>query len=118
VVFSADQNFGHARAFRAEIRDNAVHFGRGPEEIVVLPGLSTVVGSTEAEAKARRMLDELLPDAYARGRLAGQLGISLDGLSDDEPIPGELLVEPTKPGVRRRSIGSSRRSSTGAVSSR
>lgn len=99
VVFSADQDLAHARAFRAEIRAGAAAFGRSPEEIVVLPGLSTVVGSTEAEAKERReLLDEILPSAYARGRLAGQLGISLDGLSDDEPIPAELLVEPDAAG--------------------
>jgi alkanesulfonate monooxygenase SsuD/methylene tetrahydromethanopterin reductase-like flavin-dependent oxidoreductase (luciferase family) len=99
VIFSADQDLDHARAFRTEIRNGAAEFGRSPEEIVVLPGLSTVLGSTEAEARARReLLDEILPDAYARNRLAGQLGISLDGLSDDEPIPAELLVDPDEAG--------------------
>jgi alkanesulfonate monooxygenase SsuD/methylene tetrahydromethanopterin reductase-like flavin-dependent oxidoreductase (luciferase family) len=99
VIFSADQDLEHARAFRQEIRSGALGFGRRPEDIVVLPGLSTVVGSTEAEAKARReLLDELLPDAYARARLGGQLGFSLDGLADDEPIPSELLVEPDEAG--------------------
>ena len=99
VIFSADQDLDHARAFRAEIRAAAARLGRRPEEIVVLPGLSTVVGGTEAEAKARReLLDELLPDAYARNRLAGQLGVSLDGLPDDEPIPPELLVDPDQAG--------------------
>ena len=99
VIFSADQDLDHARAFRTEIRNGALEFGRRPDDIVVLPGLSTVVGSTEAEAKARReLLDEVLPDAYARGRLAGQLGISLDGLRDDEPIPTELLVDPDEAG--------------------
>ncbi|WP_433830520.1 LLM class flavin-dependent oxidoreductase [Actinoplanes sp. CA-015351] len=99
VIFSADQDLEHARAFRRELRARAAGFGRRPDEIVVLPGLSTVVGSTEAEARKRReVLDDLLPDAYARGRLAGQLGISLDGLSDDEPIPAELLVDPDEAG--------------------
>ncbi|BCJ62296.1 LLM class flavin-dependent oxidoreductase [Micromonospora endophytica] len=99
VIFSADQDLAHARAFRAEIRAGAAEFGRRPEEVVILPGISTVVGSTEAEARARRaLLDDLLPDAYARARLAGQLGFSLDGLSDDEPIPAELLVEPDAAG--------------------
>lgn len=99
VIFSADQDLEHARAFRAEIRAGAAAYGRRPEEIVVLPGLSTVLGSTEAEAKARReVLDEMLPGAYARARLAGQLGIALDGLADDEPIPPGLLVEPDAAG--------------------
>ncbi|MBB4683934.1 LLM class flavin-dependent oxidoreductase [Amycolatopsis jiangsuensis] len=99
VVFSADQDLDRARAFRAEIRAGAARHGRDPGAVVVLPGLSTVVGSTVAEANARReLLDELLPDAYGRGRLAGQLGISLDGLSDDEPIPRDLLVPPDEAG--------------------
>ncbi|MBB5159404.1 LLM class flavin-dependent oxidoreductase [Saccharopolyspora phatthalungensis] len=99
VIFSADQDLDHARAFRTEIRNRAAEFGRSPEEIVILPGLSTVVGSTEAAAKARRqLLDDILPGAYARDRLAGQLGISLDGLRDDEPIPTELLVDPDEAG--------------------
>ncbi|WP_433528204.1 LLM class flavin-dependent oxidoreductase [Micromonospora sp. CA-263727] len=99
VIFSADQDLDHARAFRAEIRESATAFGRRPEDVVILPGISTVVGSTEAEAHARRqLLDEILPDAYARQRLAGQLGIALDGLADDEPIPTELLVDPDHAG--------------------
>ncbi|MFF0500055.1 LLM class flavin-dependent oxidoreductase [Nocardia aobensis] len=99
VIFSAEQDLDAARAFRTELRDGARAFGRNPDEIVVLPGLSTVVGSTEAEAARRReLLDELLPDAYARTRLAGQLGISLDGLADDERIPADLLAEPDDAG--------------------
>ncbi|MFJ8603121.1 LLM class flavin-dependent oxidoreductase [Streptomyces shenzhenensis] len=99
VVFSADQDIDHATAFRAEIRAGAAAFGRRPEDVVVLPGLSTVLGSTEEEARSRRAtLDEILPDAYARSRLSGQLGISLEGLRDDEPLPRELLVEPDEAG--------------------
>ncbi|KAA0109703.1 LLM class flavin-dependent oxidoreductase [Mycolicibacterium sp. P9-22] len=99
VIFSAEQDIAKARAFRAELRAGAVEFGRNPEEIVVLPGLSTVLGSTEAEARQRReTLDELLPDAYARERLSGQLGFSIDGLSDVEPIPADLLRDPDEAG--------------------
>jgi alkanesulfonate monooxygenase SsuD/methylene tetrahydromethanopterin reductase-like flavin-dependent oxidoreductase (luciferase family) len=99
VIFSADQDIEKARAFRSELRSGAAGFGRNPDEIVVLPGLATVLGSTEAEARQRReLLDELLPDAYARDRLSGQLGFSLDGLADDEPIPAHLLRDPAEAG--------------------
>lgn len=95
VIFSAEQDIDQARTFRTELRHGAKQFGRDPDEIVVLPGLSTVLGSTESEARERRaLLDSLLPDAYARARLGGQLGFSLDGLADDEPIPAELLRDP------------------------
>lgn len=99
VIFSAEQDVDKAAAFRRELRAGALAFGRDPDEIVVLPGLSTVLGSTEAEAKARReLLDEVLPDAYARGRLAGQLGFPLDDLDDDAPIPAHLLRDPDAAG--------------------
>ncbi|MFC8044652.1 LLM class flavin-dependent oxidoreductase [Nocardia sp. NPDC057353] len=95
VIFSAEQDIDLARAFRTELREGARSFGRNPDEIVVLPGLSTVLGSTEAEARRRReQLDEVLPDAYARARLASQLGFALDDLPDDEPLPAELLDAP------------------------
>ncbi|MEV0358428.1 LLM class flavin-dependent oxidoreductase [Nocardia sp. NPDC050697] len=95
VIFSAEQDIDLARDFRTELREGARQFGRDPDEIVVLPGLSTVLGSTEAEARQRReLLDDVLPDAYARARLASQLGFSLDGLPDDEPLPAELLDAP------------------------
>jgi alkanesulfonate monooxygenase SsuD/methylene tetrahydromethanopterin reductase-like flavin-dependent oxidoreductase (luciferase family) len=99
VIFSAEQDIDRAREFRTEIRQGAARFGRDPDEVVVLPGLSTVLGSTEAEARERReLLDEVLPQAYARERLGGQLGFSLDGLADDEPIPAELLRDPDDAG--------------------
>ncbi|MDT5323458.1 MAG: hypothetical protein QOF25_610 [Mycobacterium sp.] len=99
VIFSAEQDIDRAREFRTEIRQGAARFGRDPDEVVVLPGLSTVLGSTEAEAWERReLLDEVLPEAYARERLGGQLGFSLDGLADDEPIPAELLRDPDDAG--------------------
>ena len=95
VIFSAEQDLDKAAAFRRELRAGAAEFGRNPDELVVLPGLSTVLGSTEAEAAERReLLDEVLPDAYARGRLAGQLGFPLDDLDDDQPIPAHLLRDP------------------------
>jgi alkanesulfonate monooxygenase SsuD/methylene tetrahydromethanopterin reductase-like flavin-dependent oxidoreductase (luciferase family) len=91
VIFSAEQDLDKAVEFRNELRAGAAAFGRNPDELVVLPGLSTVVGSTEAEARERReLLDEILPEAYARGRLGGQLGFSLDGLELDAPIPPEI----------------------------
>lgn len=99
VVFSADQDLERAREFRTGLRRDAARFGRDPGEILVLPGVSTVLGGTEAEAAQRRaLLDELLPGAYARSRLSAQLGVDLAGVADDDPIPPEWLHEPDDAG--------------------
>jgi alkanesulfonate monooxygenase SsuD/methylene tetrahydromethanopterin reductase-like flavin-dependent oxidoreductase (luciferase family) len=99
VIFSAEQQLENAVAFRTELREGARSFGRDPGELVVLPGVSTVLGSTEAEARERRALhDDVLPEAYARGRLSGQLGIPLDDLDGDAPIPTELLPDADEAG--------------------
>jgi alkanesulfonate monooxygenase SsuD/methylene tetrahydromethanopterin reductase-like flavin-dependent oxidoreductase (luciferase family) len=99
VVFSADQDLAHAVDFRNGIKLRAASLGRDPREIVVLPGLSTVVGSTEALARERReLLDSLLPPAYAKARLSAQLGFPVTDLAEDEPIPRELLVDPDEAG--------------------
>jgi alkanesulfonate monooxygenase SsuD/methylene tetrahydromethanopterin reductase-like flavin-dependent oxidoreductase (luciferase family) len=95
VIFTAAQTLDEALAFRRDIDAAAASFGRHPEEIAILPGLSTVVGSTEAEAKERRrLLAELVPLQYAVGRLSGQLGFDLNGLDLDAPVRREGLPEP------------------------
>ncbi|WP_261553628.1 LLM class flavin-dependent oxidoreductase [Frankia tisae] len=95
AVFSVDQTLAGAQAFRTEVRAGTRQFGRQPDDVILLPGLTTIVGSTEAEAKQRReLLDEIQPTGYALWRLGGQLGLDLERFELDEPIPRELLPEP------------------------
>ncbi|MDR7161901.1 LLM class flavin-dependent oxidoreductase [Arthrobacter sp. BE255] len=95
VIFTAAQTLDEALAFRQDINAAAAEFGRRPEEIAILPGLSTVIGSTEAEAKERRrLLAELVPLRYALGRLSGQLGFDLNNVDLDAPVRREGLPEP------------------------
>jgi alkanesulfonate monooxygenase SsuD/methylene tetrahydromethanopterin reductase-like flavin-dependent oxidoreductase (luciferase family) len=95
VIFTAAQTLHEALAFRQDINVAAAEFGRRPEEIAILPGLSTVIGSTEAEAtERRRLLAELVPLQYAIGRLSSQLGLDLNGLDLDAPVRRVGLPEP------------------------
>ncbi|PTT69912.1 LLM class flavin-dependent oxidoreductase [Arthrobacter sp. HMWF013] len=95
VIFTAAQTLDEALAFRRDIDAAAATFGRRPEEIAILPGLSTVIGSTEAEAKERRrLLAELVPLPYAIGRLSSQLGFDLKHVDLDAPVRREGLPEP------------------------
>ncbi len=76
VIFTVQKTVAESVSFAKEIRCRAAAFGRRPELIKILPGLSTVIGSTETEAIARRReLEDLVHPNYARGRLAEQLGL-------------------------------------------
>ncbi|NTI78656.1 LLM class flavin-dependent oxidoreductase [Rhizobium rhizogenes] len=92
LVFSLAQTQDAAIKFAADVRDRAKGFGRNPEAICIVPGLSTVIGGTEAEAQARRReLEELVPEGYALVQLAGTLGVDPGFLELDKRLP-ELAV--------------------------
>lgn len=95
VIFTAAGTRAAAQGYYWDVKSRAAAFGRRPDEIVILPGLSTVVGSTETEARQRReLLSELVHPRYAIGRLAGQLGLPEEALALDRPLPFDLLPEP------------------------
>lgn len=53
VVYAAQNTIEDARTFYAELKARVPKYGRRPEDIRVLPGILPVLGSTQAEAKAR-----------------------------------------------------------------
>ncbi|CAB3730039.1 Nitrilotriacetate monooxygenase component A [Paraburkholderia sediminicola] len=93
AVFSASQSFDEAAAYARELKSRAAAWGRGSNAIRVLPGLTTIIGATEAEALRRRdELVDLIPWTYSLTRLAGILGISIDRLKLDERLPDDLSL--------------------------
>jgi len=94
AIFSIAQTEEDGTAFGRDIRARAKSFGRGGE-IVILPGLATMLASTEAEVKRREQeLWELLPKEYAIGRLAGLLQIDPKRLRLDDAFPTDLPIPP------------------------
>lgn len=88
VVFSVGENIEQSAAYAADLRARAVAYGRRPHELVVLPGLATVIGSTEAEARRREQeLAELIPIDFAVQRVSQTFGTDLSGLDLDAPFP-------------------------------
>ncbi|MET0221443.1 MAG: LLM class flavin-dependent oxidoreductase, partial [Tardiphaga sp.] len=74
--------------YARDLRARAAAYGRPSDSIVILPGLATVIGSTEAEAKRRQAeLWDLVPIDYSLSRLAGTLQVSPDLLELDKPLP-------------------------------
>ncbi len=93
AVFTLAQTVDDGVAYARDLRARAAAYGRPGDSIVVLPGLATVIGSTEAEAKRRQdELWELVPIEYSLARLAGTLQIDPARLVLDEPLPDPLPV--------------------------
>jgi len=88
AVFTLAQSVEEGVAYARDLRARAAGYGRATDSIVILPGLATVIGSTEAEAKRRQDdLWELVPIEYSLARLAGTLQVSAERLELDKPLP-------------------------------
>lgn len=91
VVFSVAQTLEDGVSFARDIRRRARQAARRDEDVVILPGLATVIGGTEDEAlKRQQELWDLVPVEYSLGRLADQLGIAPNVLQLDKPLPENL----------------------------
>lgn len=95
AVFSLAQTIDDGVAYARDLRARAARYGRGPDALVILPGLATVIGSTEAEARRRQdELWDLVPIEYSLARLAGTLRIDPARLDLDKPLPDPLPLPP------------------------
>ncbi|MGR7997194.1 LLM class flavin-dependent oxidoreductase [Xanthobacter sp. ZOL 2024] len=96
AVFTAHLSKQSATAFYGDLKKQAGAFGRPPEQIVVLPGLSAAIGSTEAEA--RRVLEELNALAHPSvglERLKNRFGgHDFSHLPLDHPLTVDDLPDP------------------------
>ncbi|MEX3633370.1 LLM class flavin-dependent oxidoreductase [Paraburkholderia sp. BR14320] len=91
AVFSASQSFEESAAYRRDLNERAAAHGRPP--VKVLAGLTTIIGATHSEALRRRdELVEQIPWRYSLNRLAGTLGIDVERLTLDAPLPGDLAL--------------------------
>ncbi|WP_050469080.1 LLM class flavin-dependent oxidoreductase [Herbaspirillum chlorophenolicum] len=93
AVFSAAHTQEESLAYSRAINERAAALGRGPHAVKILPGLATIIGATEAEALRRRDdLIDMIPWSYSLKRLAGTLGIPVERLHLDQPLPSDLAL--------------------------
>jgi N-acetyl-S-(2-succino)cysteine monooxygenase len=89
LVFTAQVTVEEGRAFCDDLRTRAERYGRGRDDIKILPGLMPVIGRTDEEAEERfATLQSLIDDALAMralARLTGELDIYQ--FSPDDPLP-------------------------------
>ncbi|MFL6109569.1 MAG: LLM class flavin-dependent oxidoreductase [Marmoricola sp.] len=104
AIFTASQTLEHAQEFYGDLKKRATAAGRDPDQVIVLPGIVPIIGSTEAEAKAlAHELDELRVPEYGLGGLAKVLEVERDELPLDEPLPQHVIDRPRREGFVSRS---------------
>jgi FMN-dependent oxidoreductase (nitrilotriacetate monooxygenase family) len=75
AVFTAHMEKAAAQAFYADLKALVKAEGRDPEQVLILPGLSPMIGATQAEAqRLAREVNELSDAEVGRKRLSGRFG--------------------------------------------
>lgn len=92
AVFTVNHTLEAAKDFAGRVRSLAARHGRRPEEILILPGLFPVLGSTEKEARERKdWLDELAGEEEELVGLAATIGLDPADLKLDAELPWEKV---------------------------
>lgn len=88
AIFTTQTTLPDGQAFYAEMKNRARAWGRDPDSLKIMPGLSTVIGSTEEEAHRRcDELDEFQGEQGLVGQIAARIGIAVKELDIDAPLP-------------------------------
>lgn len=98
AIFTAHLEKSTAKEFYADLKRLMRDMGRAPEQALVLPGISPIVASTEAEAKRlSQELNELADPEIGRKRLSGRFGgYDFTHLPLDRPLSVEDFPDPGK----------------------
>ncbi|MFU8927622.1 LLM class flavin-dependent oxidoreductase [Acinetobacter puyangensis] len=103
VIFTAHQELASAQAFYRDVKSRLAKYGRTPDQLLILPGVSAFVGKTEAEAREKydRVTKLIRPEAGLSllSALAG--GWDLSQYDLDQPLP-ELPETETQ--ISRRAL--------------
>jgi alkanesulfonate monooxygenase SsuD/methylene tetrahydromethanopterin reductase-like flavin-dependent oxidoreductase (luciferase family) len=96
AVFTAQMEKATAQDFYRDLKRLVAEEGRAPEGVVILPGLSPVIGGTEAEAqRIHRELNDLTDPEVGRQRLSGRFGgHDFSHLPLDRPLTAEDFPDP------------------------
>ncbi|MER7177191.1 NtaA/DmoA family FMN-dependent monooxygenase [Streptomyces mesophilus] len=90
VVFSRHGSLEAGRAFHTDVKRRLARYGRRPEDLLILPAATFVLGYTDAEAQERAALirRQQVSPATALAFLENVWGRDLSGYDPDGPLPG------------------------------
>ncbi len=97
AIFTAVLEKTAAQDFYRDIKSRVAALGRQPDRCLIMPGLSPVIASTEAEARRyAQELDQLGSQAVGLKRLSATFGgIDLSRFDLDAPLAPEDFPDPT-----------------------
>ncbi|GII85541.1 monooxygenase [Sphaerisporangium siamense] len=88
AVFTAQQTLREGQEFYADLKGRLARYGRAPGDLLILPGISPIIGATEREALAlEKELEDLTNPEYGLAQLSNILGVDLSGHPLDGPLP-------------------------------
>jgi FMN-dependent oxidoreductase (nitrilotriacetate monooxygenase family) len=97
AIFTAQLEKRTAQDFYADLKSRVVAAGRGVDQALILPGLSPLIASSEAEAqRLSEELGELANPEAGRQRLSGRFGgYDFSHLPLDKPLEPEDFPDPS-----------------------
>ncbi|MFT3991394.1 MAG: LLM class flavin-dependent oxidoreductase [Luteolibacter sp.] len=88
LIFTAQHDLKAAQNFYRSIREKVAVHGRNQDEILILPGISPIIGESEAHARElHEELQSLIPENVGLGLLSIILGHDISGYPIDGPLP-------------------------------
>lgn len=93
AIFTAEQTLEGSIAFNREMRSLIADAGRDPARVRILPGITPIIGPTEAEAKAveRELAGYIDFNASLRKLNSYIPGVDLSQFDPDKPLPKHAL---------------------------
>ncbi len=108
AIFTRHGTLEAGRAFYADVKARLARYGRSPDQLKILPGVTFVLGDTDAEAQERA---QVIRGQQVSGQTAIKFlehvwnrdlsGYDPDGpLPEEDPLPGENTVARGRASVR------------------
>jgi alkanesulfonate monooxygenase len=95
IIFTPLHELEQGQRLYRELKDQAAKFGRTDDDLVVMPGLNAIVGTSEKDARDKlEYLQTLIHPAVGKELLSNALGgIDLSDYDVDKPLPEHVISE-------------------------